>query len=150
MLVDELTINMQSRKQTDLILLDFSKTFDKVAHETLIQKAGDIYTAVGWESTLQNGYLHGSPLRFSAKLAIYTAAGCQHKIAMYTATVQEPNRLLFIAAGCIHKTVSYTAAGRGYIHGCRMGVHVSKWLFTRQPFKIHSQIGYMHGSQVLT
>ena len=29
---------MQSRKQTDLILLDFSEAFDKVAHENLIQK----------------------------------------------------------------------------------------------------------------
>ena len=38
MLVDELSKNMQSRKQTDLILLDFSKAFDKVAHEKLLQK----------------------------------------------------------------------------------------------------------------
>ena len=29
---------MQSRKQTDLILLDFSKAFDKVSHENLLQK----------------------------------------------------------------------------------------------------------------
>ena len=29
---------MQSRKQTDLILLHFSKAFDKVAHEKLLQK----------------------------------------------------------------------------------------------------------------
>ena len=28
--------NMQSGKQTDLILLDFSKAFDKVAHEKLL------------------------------------------------------------------------------------------------------------------
>ena len=33
MLVDELAKNMQMGKQTDLILLDFSKAFDKVAHE---------------------------------------------------------------------------------------------------------------------
>ena len=33
MLVDELAKNMQAKKQTDLILLDFSKAFDKVAHE---------------------------------------------------------------------------------------------------------------------
>ena len=38
MLIDELSKNMQSRKQTDLILLDFSKSFDKVAHEKLLQK----------------------------------------------------------------------------------------------------------------
>ena len=30
---------MQMEKQTDLILLDFSKAFDKVAHENLISKS---------------------------------------------------------------------------------------------------------------
>ena len=38
MLVDEISENMQMGKQTDLILLDFSKAFDKVAHEKLISK----------------------------------------------------------------------------------------------------------------
>ena len=38
MLVDEISKNMQMGKQTDLILLDFSKVFDKVAHEKLISK----------------------------------------------------------------------------------------------------------------
>ena len=38
MLVDELSKNMQMGKQTDLSLLDFSKAFDKVAHEKLLQK----------------------------------------------------------------------------------------------------------------
>ena len=38
MLVDELAKYMQMDKQTDLILLDFSKAFDKVAHEKLILK----------------------------------------------------------------------------------------------------------------
>ena len=38
MLVDELAKNMQSGKQTDLILLDFSKAYDKVAHEKLLLK----------------------------------------------------------------------------------------------------------------
>ena len=38
MLVDELAKNMQMGKETDLILLDFSKAFDKVAHEKLILK----------------------------------------------------------------------------------------------------------------
>ena len=38
MLVDELAKNMQIGKQTDLILLDLSKAFDKVAHEKLILK----------------------------------------------------------------------------------------------------------------
>ena len=38
MLIDELLKGMQSGKQTDLILLDFSKAFDKVAHEKLLFK----------------------------------------------------------------------------------------------------------------
>ena len=37
-LVDEIAKNMQKGKQTDLILLDFSKAFNKVAHEKLISK----------------------------------------------------------------------------------------------------------------
>ena len=32
------------------------------------------------------------------------------KIVIYTAAVQEPNRLLYIAAGCINKIVIYTSA----------------------------------------
>ena len=38
MLIDKLSKTMQMGKHTDLILLDFSKAFDKVAHEKLIQK----------------------------------------------------------------------------------------------------------------
>ena len=38
MLVDELAKNMQMGKQTDLILLDLSKAFDKVAHEKFLLK----------------------------------------------------------------------------------------------------------------
>ena len=38
MLVNEIAKNMQMGKQTDLILLDFSKALDKVAHEKLISK----------------------------------------------------------------------------------------------------------------
>ena len=38
MLVDKISKNMQMGKQTDLILLDFSNLFDKVAHEKLISK----------------------------------------------------------------------------------------------------------------
>ena len=38
MLIDELSKHMQSRKQTDLILLDFSKAFDKVAPEKVLKK----------------------------------------------------------------------------------------------------------------
>ena len=37
MLIDELAKNMQMGKQTDFILLDFSKAFDKVAHEKLLK-----------------------------------------------------------------------------------------------------------------
>ena len=37
-LIDELAKNMQMGKQTDLIFSDFSKTFDKVAHEKLLLK----------------------------------------------------------------------------------------------------------------
>ena len=35
MLVNELAKNVQMGKKTDLILLDFSKAFDKVAHELM-------------------------------------------------------------------------------------------------------------------
>ena len=38
MFVDALAKDMQAKKQTDLILLDFSKAFDKVAHEKLLLK----------------------------------------------------------------------------------------------------------------
>ena len=38
MLGDEISKNMQMGKQTDLIFLDFSKAFDKVAHKKLISK----------------------------------------------------------------------------------------------------------------
>ena len=50
-------------------------------------KAEDIYTAAGWESIYQNRYIHGGRSGGSAKSAIYTAAGCQLKIAIYTAAV---------------------------------------------------------------
>ena len=36
--VEELHQNMKAGKQTDVILLDFSKAFDKVNHENLIYK----------------------------------------------------------------------------------------------------------------
>ena len=38
MLIDELAKNMQMGKQTDLILLEICKAFDKVAHEKLLLK----------------------------------------------------------------------------------------------------------------
>ena len=83
----------------------------------------DIYTAAGCESKYQNRYLHGSPSRFSAKSAIYTAAWCQHKIAIYTTAV--PERIqIYTRLPCVH----------------------IKSLFTRQPFK--SQIGYKYCCRV--
>ena len=76
----------------------------------LIFMAEDIYTAAGWECLYQNGYLHGSPSRFSAKSAIYTAAGCQHIIAIYTAAVPEQIQTIYTAAMCPNKTAISTAA----------------------------------------
>ena len=46
----------------------------------------------------------------------------------------------------LEKCQTTKSVGRGYIHGCRVGTHISKWLFTRQPFK--SQIRYIHGCRV--
>ena len=74
--------------------------------------AEDICTAAGWEFMYQNGYLHGSHSRGSAKSAIYTAARNQHKIAIYTADVPEPIQI-YTRLPCVHV----------------------KSLFTRQPFK---------------
>ena len=72
--------------------------------------AEDIYTAAGWESMYQNGYLHGSCSRGSAKSAIYTVAGCQHKFAIYTTAVQEPIQL-YTRLQCVNiKIAIYTAA----------------------------------------
>ena len=73
----------------------------------------------------QNGYLHGIPSRFSANSAIYTAAGYQHKIAIYTTAVPEQIQI-YPRMPCVH----------------------IKSLFTRQTFK--SQIGYIHCSRVYT
>ena len=86
----------------------------------VLKMAEDIYTAVGWESIYQNGYFHGSHSRGSTKSAIYMAAGCQHKIAIYKAALPEPIR--------------YTYTRLPYIH--------IQSIFTRPPFK--SQIGYRH------
>ena len=58
----------------------------------------------------QNGYVHGSPSRFSAKSAINTAAGCQHIIAIYTAAVPEQFQTIYMAFVCLHKIAIYPAA----------------------------------------
>ena len=52
MLIDELFKYLHSRKQTDLILLDLSKIFFKVAHEKLLQN----FTSMVSEETLYFGY----------------------------------------------------------------------------------------------
>ena len=97
----------------------------------------------------QNGYLHGSPSRFSAKSAIYTAAGCQHIIAIYTAAVPEQIQTIYTAAVCAHKIAFYTAAIQepNWPYTLLPGVY-KKSLFTRQPFK--SQIGYIHCCRLYT
>ena len=48
MLVDELSKNMQMGKQTDLILWDLNKAFDKVAHEKLLQKTAFLWHSGGY------------------------------------------------------------------------------------------------------
>ena len=58
----------------------------------------------------QNDYLHGSPSKFSTKAAIYTAAGCQRIIAIYTAAVPEQIQTIYTAAVCPHKIAINTAA----------------------------------------
>ena len=93
----------------------------------------------------QNGYEHGSPTRFSTKSAIYTTAGCQHIIAIYTAAVPVQFQTIYTAAVCLHKIAIYTAAIQEPT--LLPGVY-KKSLFTRQPLK--SQIGYIHCCRVYT
>ena len=90
----------------------------------------------------QNGYLHGSPSKFSAKSAIHTAAGCQHIIAIYTAAIPEPIQTIYTA---VIYTVAIQEPNRLYT--LLPGVY-KKSLFTRQPSK--SQIGYIHCCRVYT
>ena len=85
--------------------------------------------------------LHGSRSRGSAKSAIYTAAGCQHKISLYTAAIPEPIQI-YIRLPYVHIKMLFTRqpfkSSIGYIHCCRV---YTKIVFTRQSFK--SQIGYI-------
>ena len=69
--------------------------------------------------------LRGGRSRGSAKSAINTAAGCQHKIAIFTAAVPKPIQI-YTRLPCVH----------------------IQWLFTRQPFK--SQIDHIHFCRVYT
>ena len=106
--------------------------------------------------------------RQPAKSAIYTAAGCQHIIAIYTAADPEQFQNIYTAAVCLHylhgshsraKSAIYIAAGRiqkiviytavikepNRLYTSMPGVYI-KLLFTRQPFKC--QLGYMHCCRV--
>ena len=97
----------------------------------------------------QNGYLHGSPSRFSAKSAIYTAAGCQYIIAICTAAVPYANSVIYTAAVCPHKIAIYTAAVQepNQLYTRQPGVSI-KLLYTRQPYQ--SKFRYIHGCRVST
>ena len=95
----------------------------------------------------QNGYLHGSRSRGSVKSAIYTAAGCQHKIAIDTATVPEQIPIYYTAAVCPHKIFSYTAVIQepNWLYTLLPCVYI-KLLFTRQPFKSQIAAGCIQKS----
>ena len=97
----------------------------------------------------QNGYVHGSPSKSSAKSAIYTAAGCQHMIASYTAAVPEQFQTIYTAAVYLHKIAIYMAAIQepNQLNTLLPGVYKNS-LFTRQPLK--SQMGYIHCCRVYT
>ena len=94
----------------------------------------------------QNGYLHSNPSRFSAKSAIYTAAGCRHIIAVCTAAVPDANSVINMAAVCPHKIAIYTAAVQepNRLYTRQPGVSI-KLLYTRQPFQ--SKFRYIHGGR---
>ena len=36
--IDDVTLNMENGKQTDILVMDFSKAFDKVSHSLLLHK----------------------------------------------------------------------------------------------------------------
>jgi hypothetical protein len=36
--IDDVTLNMENGKQTDILVLDFSKAFDKVSHSLLLHR----------------------------------------------------------------------------------------------------------------
>ena len=93
-----------------------------------------LFTAAGWESMYQYGYLYGSPSRFSSKSAIYTAAGCQRIIAIYTAAVPEEIQTIYTTVVCLHKIAIYTAA-----------IQEPNWLYTLLP-GVYKNC-YLHGSR---
>ena len=107
-----------------MFILRESKLLD-LTFRSVYLSAEDIYTAAGWDSVYRNSYLHGSRSSGFAKVAMYTAAGCQHKNAIYTAAVPDPIQI-YTRLPCVH----------------------IKSLFIRQPFK--SQFGYIHCCRVST
>ena len=113
------------------------------------------------------------PSFFHMGAAIYRAAGCQHKIAIYTAAVPEPIQI-YTRLPCVHikslftrhpfKTqIGYIHCSRVYpkncyLHGSRSRVKsaiyiaagcIQKSLFTRQPFKIQFKISGLLGVHIL-
>jgi hypothetical protein len=48
--VDDVSSNMSSGKQTDVLVMDFSKTFDKVSHSLLIQLTMAVLQSLGVSS----------------------------------------------------------------------------------------------------
>ena len=102
-----------------------------------------IYTADLQDS--QPNWLYTRQPDVNIKL-LFTPPPFKSQIGCYTLLPGVYIKLLFTR----QPFKSQIGYGRGYIHGCRVGVHVSKWLFTLLPFKILSQIGYMHGSRVST
>ena len=92
-----------------------------------------IYTAAHQDS---------QPNRLYTGYTIYTAAGCQHIIAIYTAAVPEEIQTIYTTTVCLHKIAIYTAAIQepNPLYTLLPGVY-KKSLFTRQPFR--SKIGYM-------
>ena len=60
--VDDLTINMSSGLQTDVIIMDFSKAFDKVHHDLLMHKLYH-YGIQGKVHTWITNFLHGRSQR---------------------------------------------------------------------------------------
>ena len=54
--IDEVTINMSAGKQTDVLIMDFSKAFDKVSHSLLVHKL-DHYGIRGKTNTWIQNFL---------------------------------------------------------------------------------------------
>ena len=111
----------------------------------------------------QNGYLHGRPSRFSAKSAIYKAAGYQHYIAICTAAVPKPI-LIYTWLPCVYIKLLFSRQpfkskigyGRGYIHGCRWESMYQNGYLHGRPSRfsaksaIYTAAGYQHNIDICT